>query len=100
MLAYYTTLLLFNAEERNRTSAALLPAVLQTAAFPFGHLSKREVSIFSFQTTKERRPKPNLTTASEAATLLNSLLGFFLRFGSGRAAPAGSLHVTAAIGEP
>jgi len=27
-------------------------------------------------------------------------LGFFLRFGSGRAAPAGSLHVTAAIGEP
>jgi hypothetical protein len=77
---------------------SLGPAVLQTTAFPFGHLSAH----ITYRVFKQQRAKtaPNLNTVSESGSAPKSLYGKFLRFGSGRTAPAESLHLLAIIGEP
>ena len=99
MLASYTTRSYLSAEERNRTSAVIITNGFTDHRHSIRPPQKRENDEYSVF-KQQRSEAPNQKTASEAAPLLNSHYGFFLRFGSGRTAPAGSMHATAIIGEP
>lgn len=73
MLASYTTLPLGMLRRGIEPLRSCGPAVLQTTAFPLGHLSKMGPGYSVFKQQKERSPNRNLTTVSEAVPLLSLL---------------------------
>ena len=74
MLASYTTILTEMLRRGIEPLRSLGPVVLQTPAFPLGHLSEVEnILNIQFSNNENSEPEPNLLTASETAPLLNSL---------------------------